>query len=103
MPTSLQNDTNDPEHNRACFEMAANEGGIPPILSQKHHAQPSAFTLENLLRASRRQRRIMRSSTPNVCIVDLDVGFGKGDADSGRDRLQLIVIGDDRQRARSLP
>src|SRR5215469_16940505 len=38
--------------------MAVNDGGVPPILAQKHYTQPSAFTPENLLREARRQKRI---------------------------------------------
>ena len=52
--------------------MAANDGGVPPILAQKHYTQPSAFTPENLLREARRQKRIERSSIPDICILDPD-------------------------------
>lgn len=34
--------------------MAINEGGVPPILAQKHDTQPSAFTPENLRSLLRR-------------------------------------------------
>jgi uridine phosphorylase len=52
--------------------MAVNDGGVPPILAQKHYAQPSAFTPENLLCEARRQRNIANSSIPDVCILDPD-------------------------------
>jgi uridine phosphorylase len=53
--------------------MAANDGGVlPPILAQKHHAQPSAFTPENLLREARRQKQIAPTSIPEICILDPD-------------------------------
>jgi uridine phosphorylase len=52
--------------------MAVNDGGVPPILAQKHYMQPSAFTPENLLREARRQKRIERSSIPDICILDPD-------------------------------
>ena len=52
--------------------MVVNDGGVPPILAQKHYAQPSAFTPENLLREARRQRRIADSSIPDACVLDPD-------------------------------
>jgi uridine phosphorylase len=52
--------------------MAVNDGGVPPILAQKHYTQPSAFTPENLLREARRQKRILDSSIPEICVLDPD-------------------------------
>jgi uridine phosphorylase len=52
--------------------MAANGGGVPPILAQKHYTQPSAFTPENLLREARRQKRVTGSSIPEICVLDPD-------------------------------
>jgi len=52
--------------------MAVDDGGIPPILAQKHYTQPSAFTPENLLREARRQKRMAVSGIPDVCILDPD-------------------------------
>ena len=52
--------------------MAGNDGGTPPILGQKHYAQPSAFTPENLLREARRQKRIADSGIPKICVLDPD-------------------------------
>jgi uridine phosphorylase len=52
--------------------MAVNDGGVPPILAQKHYTQPSAFTPDNLLREARRQKRILDSSIPEICVLDPD-------------------------------
>ncbi|WFU45190.1 nucleoside phosphorylase [Bradyrhizobium sp. CB82] len=52
--------------------MAINDGGIPPILAQKHYTEPSAFTPENLLRQARRQKQIASSSIPDICLLDPD-------------------------------
>jgi hypothetical protein len=52
--------------------MAVNDGGVPPILAQKHCSQPSAFTPENLLREARRQKRITDSRIPEICVLDPD-------------------------------
>lgn len=43
-----------------------------PILADKHHAAPSAFTPQNLLREARRQKRIDAASVPAVCVLDPD-------------------------------
>jgi uridine phosphorylase len=58
--------------NEACLVMAVNDGGVPPILAQKHYALPSAFTPENLLREARRQKQIARSGIPDICVLDPD-------------------------------
>jgi uridine phosphorylase len=52
--------------------MAGNDGGVPPILAQKHYTRPSAFTPENLLREARRQKGITGSSIPDTCVLDPD-------------------------------
>jgi uridine phosphorylase len=52
--------------------MAVNDGGVPPILAQKHYAQPSAFTPGNLLREARRQKRITDAGIPEICVLDPD-------------------------------
>jgi len=109
--------------------MAVNDGGVPPILAQKHCAQPSALTPENLLREAHRQERSMGSGIPKICVLDPDgdivrnllaggearlepgrtcyhtqLGdFEKGEADGSHDALQLIVIAGDRLRSRLLP
>lgn len=52
--------------------MAANDGGVPPILAHKHYVQPSAFTPENLLREARRQKQIAPSTIPDIGVLDPD-------------------------------
>jgi uridine phosphorylase len=65
--------TNDPQrHNEVRLVMAVNDSGFPPILAQKHYAQPSAFTPENLLREARRQKQIAGPSIPDICVLDPD-------------------------------
>jgi uridine phosphorylase len=56
----------------ACLVMAVGDGGIPPILAQKHYARPSAFTPQNLLREARRQKRMAECGIPDVCVLDPD-------------------------------
>src|SRR5258705_1589628 len=73
LPAGEENATNDrPRRNEVCLVMAVNDGGVPPILAQKHYAQPSAFTPENLLREARRQKRTTGSSIPEICVLDPD-------------------------------
>jgi uridine phosphorylase len=45
---------------------------LPPILRNKHHGVPSAFTPESLLREARRQRGIPNVAVPEICILDPD-------------------------------
>jgi uridine phosphorylase len=44
----------------------------PPILSNKHHTEPSVFTAENLLREARRQKSMVRARVPRICVLDPD-------------------------------
>ncbi|MGH9315797.1 MAG: nucleoside phosphorylase [Thermoanaerobaculia bacterium] len=44
----------------------------PPILSNKHYAEPSVFTAENLLREARRQKSLARTQVPRICVLDPD-------------------------------
>jgi uridine phosphorylase len=44
----------------------------PPILSDKDHDAPSAFTPESLLREARRQKGADDLSVPEVCLLDPD-------------------------------
>lgn len=46
--------------------------GSAPILADKHHTAPSAFTPENLLREARRQKGIDVATVPAVCVLDPD-------------------------------
>jgi Phosphorylase superfamily len=43
-----------------------------PILEDKLHAEPSAFTPENLLREARRQKGLPIAKVPRVCVLDPD-------------------------------
>jgi uridine phosphorylase len=45
---------------------------LPPILAEKNHLAPSAFTPENLLREARRQKGLAESAVPQVCVLDPD-------------------------------
>jgi uridine phosphorylase len=60
----------------------------PPILSNKHHTEPSIFTAENLLREARRQKSLVRAHVPRICVLDPDgdivrwlVGTGRAECD----------------------
>jgi uridine phosphorylase len=44
----------------------------PPILADKHHAAPSVFTPESLLREARRQKGAVLQPVPDVCVLDPD-------------------------------
>jgi uridine phosphorylase len=68
--------------------MAVNDGGVPPILAQKHYTQLSAFTPENLLREARRQRRIERSGIPEICVLDPDGDILRSLVARGEARLE---------------
>lgn len=56
----------------------------PPILADKHHAAPSVFTPENLLREARRQKRLSPAPVPDVCVLDPDGDLVRQLAASGR-------------------
>lgn len=43
-----------------------------PLLADKHHHAPSAFTPENLLREARRQKGVGPTPVPAVCVLDPD-------------------------------
>jgi uridine phosphorylase len=45
---------------------------LPPILTGKDHAASAAFTPENLLREARRQKDLVDSPIPEVCVLDPD-------------------------------
>jgi hypothetical protein len=45
---------------------------VAPILADKRHAAPSAFTPENLLREARRQKGLAQTPVPDVCVLDPD-------------------------------
>ena len=45
---------------------------LPPLLRDKHHDAPSAFTPESLLREARRQKGAGAVAVPKVCLLDPD-------------------------------
>ncbi len=74
LPAVGENATNErPRHYEVRLVMAVNDGGVPPILAQKHDTQPSAFAPENLLRDVRTKKRIASSSVrdalPSIAIA----------------------------------
>jgi uridine phosphorylase len=75
----------------------------PPILDDKRHAEPSAFTPENLLREARRQKGLPIGQVPRVCVLDPDadilrdvVGRGRAQRDPvwACYHTELYVIGE---------
>ncbi|MDD2490525.1 MAG: uridine phosphorylase, partial [Bacilli bacterium] len=44
----------------------------PPILLNKHYAEPTVFTAKNLLREARRQKSLPRLTVPRICVLDPD-------------------------------
>lgn len=49
-----------------------NSSIFPPILTEKHYKEPSAFTPESLLREARRQKNRDIDTVPDICILDPD-------------------------------
>ncbi len=45
---------------------------IPQIILNKHYAEPTVFTPENLLREARRQKSLTRIQVPRICMLDPD-------------------------------
>jgi hypothetical protein len=58
----------------------------PPILEGKDHAEPSAFTPENLLREARRQKGLPIAKVPGVCVLDPDGDIVRELLQAGRAR-----------------
>jgi uridine phosphorylase len=58
----------------------------PPILEDKDHAEPSAFTPENLLREARRQKGLPIAKVPGVCVLDPDGDIVRELLQAGRAR-----------------
>jgi hypothetical protein len=59
--------------------MPVNEGGIPPILAQRHCGQPYVMLPENLLREACGQERIMDSRLPDICASEPDGDIVRND------------------------
>ena len=57
---------------------------LPPILTDKHHDAPSAFTPENLLREARRQKGLQEVRVPDVCVLDPDGDIVRRMQEAGR-------------------
>ncbi len=62
------------------------DGREPPILAQKHHRSPSAFTPENLLRGARRQNGAALAPVHAVCVLDPDSDIVRRLSADGRAR-----------------
>jgi len=58
----------------------------PPILADKRHAEPSAFTPDNLLREARRQKGLPVGNVPRVCVLDPDADILRDVVATGRAR-----------------
>ncbi len=54
-----------------------------PILSHKHHDQPTLFDPAGLLREARRQKRMPKCDVPRVCVLDPDGDLSRYLRDSG--------------------
>jgi uridine phosphorylase len=65
---------------------------IPPILEDKHHAAPSIFTADGLLREARRQKALPPATVPAVCALDPD-----------GDLVRRLVAQGDARRDRAWP
>jgi uridine phosphorylase len=59
---------------------------LPPLLRDKDHAAPSAFTPESLLREARRQKGAGRVTVPEVCLLDPDGDIVRALCAAGRAR-----------------
>jgi uridine phosphorylase len=57
---------------------------LPPILSNKHYHETSAFAPENLLREARRQKALIDRSVPDVCVLDPDGDIVRQSKAAGR-------------------
>ncbi|MDX2203321.1 MAG: nucleoside phosphorylase [Hyphomicrobiaceae bacterium] len=56
----------------------------PPILSEKHYEEHSAFVPANLLREARRQKGLKDRPVPDVCVLDPDGDIVRQARASGR-------------------
>jgi uridine phosphorylase len=89
LPAHHENANKDrPQRNKGYLVMEGNDGGVPPILEQKHYTQPSAFAPENLLREARRQKQIAGSRIPDICVLDPDGDIVRSLLARGEARLE---------------
>ena len=86
---------------------------LPPILPDKDHDAPSAFTPESLLREARRQKGAEATAVPSICVLDPDGDIVRHLVHEGRARpepggscyhteLHVFDRGDDERRHRGL-
>ena len=66
--------------------MTAHLRCMPPILRDKHHDAPSAFTPNSLLREARRQKKLPDTTVPEVCLLDPDGDIARFLRTNGRTR-----------------
>jgi uridine phosphorylase len=59
---------------------------LPPILVGKDFAAPSVFEPENMLRETRRQRKLPSGKVPDICILDPDGDIVRALDKAGRTR-----------------
>jgi uridine phosphorylase len=59
---------------------------LPPILAGKDFAASSVFEPENLLREARRQKNLLSSRVPEICILDPDGDIVRALVKAGRTR-----------------
>jgi uridine phosphorylase len=89
LPATEENANNDRLlRNKDYRVMAENDDGVPPILAQKYYAQPSTFRPESLLREARRQKQIVDSRIPDICILDPDGDIVRSLVARGEARLE---------------
>ncbi len=59
---------------------------LPPLLRDKDHGAPSAFTPESLLREAQRQKAAKRATVPEICLLDPDGDIVRALSAQGRAR-----------------
>jgi uridine phosphorylase len=59
---------------------------LPPLLRDKDHAAPSAFTPESLLREAQRQKGAAQVTVPEICLLDPDGDIVRALCAQGRAR-----------------
>ncbi len=64
--------------------MSIIERSSPPILTEKHYEESSAFVPANLLREARRQKGLADCPVPAVCVLDPDGDIVRQAKASGR-------------------
>jgi uridine phosphorylase len=62
---------------------------VAPVVTDKHHSAPSAFTPENLLREARRQKGLAAAPVPEVCVLDPDGDMVRRLRGAGRARQDM--------------